>query len=210
MTVEITTNELFKLAIENQDLNQSHIEKLANIPKGTLSKFKEGTSAITHQNILKIAPYLSINPLFLIRHATNPFKSNELIKIKVPGLFILRHEIFELIINYNSKAEFISLIPTQNIAQKINRIFFPDSVYALLMKDDLSNIFLIRNKLKSVFLIKQHEDTLQNLLLPIIEQSAKNKKNFIFRIEKITDENLYDAIYDWTATKKDVEHFFKK
>jgi hypothetical protein len=206
MTEEI--NSIFKIARESQNIRQSYLAEIGGVDRSAISLYESGVPAIDSQKLLKMIPELCINPEFIEGSSPNPFKCRKLIKMKIKGFAFLDTTIFHVLVNYNSRLEFISLIPVANTMDKVDRIFTPNATYAALIRDDLNNIFLIRSKIDSVYLLKLHEKNLEHKLLPLISLAGKKINDFTFRYTEI-DKTLYEKIKEWKhITRKDVEPYF--
>jgi transcriptional regulator with XRE-family HTH domain len=198
---------LFKIAREGKKLTQRGIAKQVGIHCSTLSHFEAGEPQIDVQTLLKIAPLLSINPDFLIESHHNPFRSAHLIKIFMKDVFFIDISIFRILLSHNKNLEFISLIPHIQFS-KARRHVSPNSVFAVLIKDDLQNIFIVRNKKNSTSLFSLNEGTLEARLTPLIPGNVK--QSVLFREIELNDAHIYDLIGNhWVQLQKDdVIRFF--
>ncbi|MGO9613975.1 MAG: helix-turn-helix domain-containing protein [Dissulfurispiraceae bacterium] len=202
-------NLIFKMARELQQIKQQDLANYAGIDSSTLSHYEAGKPQIDVRTLLKMAPLLSINPDFITGRHHNPFKSKDLIKILIRGAFLLDRSIFQILIRHNNALEFVSLIPHHNVMARIDRRVMPDVVYAVVVRDDLHNIFIIRNRSNSTVLIKQYEESLEHKLRPLITEN--NRKHVRFRTVNLRDPRIYDLIRNhWDRIRKeDVLPFFK-
>ncbi len=142
-------NAVFKYAIKNQNFRQADLAKVAGVTPSALSKFIAGQNTIAPDKILKIAPILNINPLFLSGESQNPFKSNDLIKFRLPESILgsIDYSIIYFIAEHNKYLNIIYFITSSTIYSKfLDKTVFAYPVIAIAIKDTDNNIFLINRK----------------------------------------------------------------
>jgi len=142
-------NAVFKYAIKNQNFRQADLAKVAGVTPSALSKFIAGQNTIAPDKILKIAPILNINPLFLTGESQNPFKSNDLIKFRLPESILgsIDYSIIYFIAEHNKYLHIIYFITSSTIYSKfLDKTVFAYPVIAIAIKDTDNNIFLINRK----------------------------------------------------------------
>ena len=140
---------VFLRAIKKQKIKQADLAKAAAVSPSALSKFIAGYNTIAPDKLLNIATILNINPLFLTGESQNPFKSSDLIKMRLPESILgsIDYSIIYFIAEHNKHLNIIYFISSAPIYSKfLDKTVFAYPVIAIAIKDADNNIFLIKRK----------------------------------------------------------------
>jgi len=204
----ITVREISKIFSEIrklQGIKQSSLAKELGITQSAIANFEGKKSKLSSEIIIKIARLCNINPLYITSKATNPFKSNKLIKMLLPETMIegLSFEMIFFLAEVNAQLNIIFLVAPSLIFQKfLSKTVFENPVYAIAIKDSDNNVFLFRRKSNDPLYGER------NLQLKLKEISRKCKTKIYTDITQI-DKNLTDKIKKLTVEKEDIETFFE-
>jgi len=208
--------ELFRLTRELQGKKQTDIAYQVGITRPALSNLESSRSTLSISTLLKIAPLLCINPEFVIDQTKNPFQSKELIKMffnEKVTYYAVKSSITEplnVLIAFNDELKFISLISNFHLPPKISRLSLsPYPIYAVAVKDQDNNIFLLRRKANIAFV--KLDGHLCMDIWPITEVFGDQKKlrSMWFAYWEI-DKELHRKIEDWTVERADIEPLFSQ
>lgn len=200
----MTIMEIFRIARELQGIAQSEVALKAEVTQSAISKFEAGSSTLSRENLLKIAPLLHINPRYLTAESHNPFLSRLLIKMHFPERFrAVDFAPLYLLSEANQSLEFVFLIPHFRLVSKIlAKTMIETPCYAIAVRDEDGNIFLFRRKLKGAFIVGE-----KDLQARISERMEKENKQVLFRTVRIERE-LYQKIKAWDVSRKDIVELF--
>jgi len=192
-------NYLFRVARKLQGIAQAEVASKAEVTQSAVSKFEAGSSALSRENLLKIAPLLNINPEYITGKSENPFSSSGLIKMFFHETLLtgIDYSPLERIVKINSLMDIIFLVATPMIKSTIGRV-----TQAILMRDQDSNVFLLRRKRKGFYLAEEPD-----LKVRFLEIAKAENKDITFQTQKISQE-LFLKIENWTIERSDVEDFF--
>lgn len=199
---------LFQAARKIQKITQREIATRAGITPSALSQFETENGTLSISTQLKIAPLININPDFILNNSRNPFKSEKLIKMYLPGLtrpdFSMLYTLYET----NSKIDFMAMHPDNPVNDKIfgQHIYGP-AILAIAVKDQDRNMFLFRRT-------ERHFDDGAIVGMLDFQKDVKEKtrkdsgKQGNFKTVKIT-KGLVNKIKDWTIAREDIDSLFK-
>ncbi|MGD0887217.1 MAG: helix-turn-helix transcriptional regulator [Thermodesulfovibrionales bacterium] len=202
---------VFRIAREVQRKKQGYLATLVGVDRSAISKFESGIPALDKEKLLRIAPELSIDQDFILGRSLNPFQSKNLIRVLIPGLIVSDSSFFYLLISNAAKVEFISLVPELNIIEAIANLGLPGiPISAVAAKDEKGNIFLIRKKLKTDYIVRTNEVSLENKLSKLLYLAGKDKGQMTFKTLPIREE-LTKKIKEWQKVEKeDIAPLFDK
>jgi transcriptional regulator with XRE-family HTH domain len=152
----VKTEELFRLARVLQAIKQRDIARKVDITHSALSSYEAGRYTLSRATLRRIAPLLNINPDFLDDQSVNPFKSKDLIKMffneQMFAYIII--EPLNVLIAVNKQLKFISMISNIDLFSKAvgNLSLFQKPIYAIAVKDQDDNVFLLRRKSKAAYI----------------------------------------------------------
>ncbi len=198
-------SELFSKTRKMQGIKQSYVAESLGVTHGAVGQFEAGSSALSIHNLAKYAAIINIDPLYISSDSSNPFKSDDLIKMFLPESMMqgIDFEMIYFIASKNKKLKIVFLIAPLLIYKKLLSIgVFENPVYAIIIKDDNNNTFLFRRKNKNNPLYGERKLQLE-----------LSKMRFEFKIKiykdiKEIDDDLTKKIKDWTVEKKDIEPLF--
>jgi len=142
-------SELFSTVRRLQGLKQTEIARHLGVTHGAIANFEAGRTKLSLDSTVKIATILNINPLFLTGESQNPFKSNDLIKFRLPESILgsIDYSIIYFIAEHNKYLHIIYFITSSTIYSKfLDKTVFAYPVIAIAIKDTDNNIFLINRK----------------------------------------------------------------
>jgi len=210
--MKLELHQIFKMAREAQGIKQSLVAKKGGIAPPSLSQYENGHATLSTKTLLKLAPILNINPSYIKGESANPFLSKDLIKMFLPERFLtgMDYAPIEFLVRFNSALEIVFLIPASRVKafdKVISKTIIGQLTIAILIRDQDGNTFILRRKTSGAYLVGELD--LQAKLSQIAKEEKKEKKELVFRTEKIT-RDLFKKIKDWTVTKRDVEALFSK
>ncbi len=203
-------NELFKHAREMQGKKQSEIAGGAGIGQPSMALYESGRSTLSDATLRKIAPLLSINKEYLNDQTVNPFKSKKLIKMTLPTRFTLQTDFtfIHFLVEVNKKLEFLLLSPNLSFFNRIAKgTVFEVPLYAIVIRDQDGNMFLLRRKEKSVF---SAAITGEKGMMLTNDDIAAKKGTRIHYKTKLIDKALYEKIQSWEAEREDFIPLFNQ
>lgn len=209
--MKIKINELFRLSRILEGVKQKDIAMSAGISQPAIQRFETGLTTLSVTTLRKIAPILHINPEFVTDQAKNPFNSKELIKMffnERMSYYIV--EPLNLLVTFNDELKFISLESSFDLSPKIGDLsLYPNPTYAVTIRDQNDNIFLLRRKKNTAFV--KLDGQLDVEVCPIVQVYSDRKKlgSMYFSSKKISYD-LYKKIKDWSVERKDVEPLFSQ
>jgi len=204
-------NELFKLSRILEGVSQVDLASAVEISQPAIQRFESGQPTLSVATIRKIAPFLKINPEYVIDETKNPFKSDELIKMffnEKMSLYII--EPINVLVFFNNKLKFISLVSNINLPSKVSGLSLsPNPIYAIAVEDENNNIFLLRRIIKTNFI--KLDGPLYMDIWPLVVMSGSKKKlrSMYFASQKI-DRDLHQKITDWTVKREDIAPLFSR
>ncbi len=218
--------EIFRYVRLAQAIQQSEVANAVGITHVALSRFEAGKSSLSIETLVKIAPLLNINPDFITGENINPFKSKKLIKLYGAGLMGKLYEPLNLLIEYNEKLDFVSLVPhfsglKKLLSQTGTRILAPIYsgnasaalslfVYAVAVRDSDDNYFLIRSQDDNGYLLWEGADKDVAHLAASMAQmlGLSERRSFTFKRVEI-NKPLYEKVKEWKGIRKeDMQSFF--
>lgn len=142
-------SELFSTVRRLQALKQTEIARHLGVTHGAIANFEAGRTKLSLDSTVNIATILNINPLFLTGESQNPFKSNDLIKFRLPESILgsIDYSIIYYIAEHNKYLNLIYFISSSPVYSKfLDKTVFAYPVIAIAIKDADNNIFLINRK----------------------------------------------------------------
>ena len=207
--MKMKVNQLLKIIREATGKKQRYIAEQCGIRQQSLQRYETGRASLSKDTLLKIAHFLNINPEYISDQTKNPFNSSGLIKMFFSEKFI--DPVFlptDMIVWVNSKLEFISLRTKIDIISRIKNVTpFQAPVYAVVIRDQDNNIFLLRRKSKTDFVIA--DGNLYDHMSYMLQARKEERKSMYFATQEI-DKDLYEKIKDWSVERADVEPLFAK
>ena len=203
--------DIIKMTREAQGKKQKDIAGIAGIRQQSLQRYETGLASLSIKTLSRIEEELQINPKYINDSGVNPYKSNDLIKFHfseklLDKLFMPTYILFEV----NQKLEFISLVCDVDLITKIKqKIPFKSPVYAVAIRDQDDNIFLLRRKSRSDIVTLDHKLSNQFSLILQYLKFKGEKKLLSFGVQKI-DDDLYEKIRLWTIERVDIEPLFSQ
>ncbi len=204
--INLYVPELFARARRLQNITLVDLAKQIGVTPSAIGNFEAGRSKLGAHTINAVAPLLNINPEYLSGENNNPFKSNELIKMLLPesirdGIDL---DIIYILAEANHVLQLDLLVAPMRIHQMVfGKTALENPVAALAIKDDKSNIIILRRKSNDPLF---SERELQLKLKEIT--TSFDKKDIIVETDRI-DKNLSTKIKNWTVIKEDIEPFFE-
>lgn len=198
-------NALFKMAREAQGVKQSELAKKAGIAQPTLSQFEGGQFTLSMEALLAIAPYLKINPEYLLGVSSNPFSSPDLIKLLLPERLMkgVDYTPITFVVEANSNVQVAILLATTGIDKIISKTALGQFTQAVLVRDQDGNTFIFRRKSRGSYMVG--EGDLQARLQEIAKDGKKTVSIKIHRIPR----TLAKKIADWDVKLEDLEDLFE-
>jgi len=138
-----------KMAREAQGISQRELASVLGVSQASIAQFETLKITLSLDSMLKIGTALNLNPFFVENNVGNPFKpvnKENAIKMFVPEAITgeIDFSLIELILVSNDETNCIFLTPPINDSKLRKRI--QGLFYALLIKDDDGNIFIMRRK----------------------------------------------------------------
>lgn len=141
--------EVFRIARTAKGIKQFVLAELGGISVSALARFEGGKLGLSNDTLIKIAPYLDINPEYIIGASKCVFKSgsNGLIKFYIEKYHFHDDPILAIIRGSSNNLEFYSLSPHLSILERVRHLNIADQpTYALFVRDGYSNVFIFRCK----------------------------------------------------------------
>lgn len=132
-----------------QGVSQSTVAKGAGISQQSVNSLENGKASLSLETLKRIAATLKVNPLFISGESSNPFKSNDLIKFRLPESILdgIDYSIIYYIAEHNKYLNLIYFISSSPVYSKFfSKTVFAYPVLAIGIKDADNNIFLIKRK----------------------------------------------------------------
>lgn len=148
-------SELFRITRVAKGVKQADLAALGQISNSALARFEANKLRLSNETLLRIAPYLDINADYVEGNSKHPFlnASRELIKFFVEKYHFHDDPVMARVKASSSYLEFYSLSPHLSILERIKHLNIADQpTYALLIKDELSNLFIFRCKSNKDFM----------------------------------------------------------
>lgn len=234
-------NDLLRYVREAQGIRLGFVSKLIGKTHTALSRFETGKKkSISTENVRKVAEHLQIIDVdFLDGTSSNPFKKTEHL-VKLYGMYLMGRSwgIFaplNILIEYNKRLEFVSLVPKFTGVDKIikhgmSRLLLaigllaggeiknvPTAlagkfVYAIAVRDSIGNYYVVRSKDKDEFLLWEGGDKDLSFFVNSYTEmlGITSDRAFSFSRKEI-NKQLYQSIRDWNSLKKeDILPFFSQ
>lgn len=198
-------NALFKMAREAQGVKQSELAKKAGIAQPTMSQFEAGQFTLAMESLIAIAPYLKVNPDYLLGVSSNPFSSQELIRMLLPERLMkgVDYTPIEFVVEANSNIQVAILLATTGIDKIISKTALGQFTQAVLVRDQDGNTFIFRRKSRGSYMVGEGD------LQARLQEIAKDgKKTVSIRTHRIP-RTLAKKIADWDMKLEDVEDLFE-
>lgn len=204
------TNELFRLSRILVGKKQRDIARKVSITHSALSSYEAGRYTLSMATLLQIAPLLNINPDFVTGKSKDLYKSEKLIKMffseGMVSYGIL--EPINTLLAFNDKLAFLSLISKFDLPFKgTNFRLSLNPIYAIAIKDEDNNVFLLRRKLKADYVLA--DGNLHDKMLFTLRFVEERRRLLYFAALEI-DRNLHEKIKTWTVEREDIEPFFSQ
>ncbi len=198
---------LFQTVRKMQKISQREIATLAGITPSALSQFETENGTLSTSALLKIAPLININPDFILNNSGNPFKSEKLIKMYLPGLTRLDFSMLHTLYEANSKIDFLAMHPDNPVHDKIfGQHSYGPAILAIAVEDQDRNLFLFRRTER-----RSDGGAIVGMLdfqKEVNEKTRKSSEKLVsFRTIKIT-RVLADNIKNGTAARENIEPLF--
>lgn len=201
------TAELFRSTRVAKGLKQSALAELGGISCSALARFEGGKLRLSEETLLRLAPYLDINPKYLEGNSNSPFMGcdNKLIKFFVDKYNFHKDPIIATIIGSSNSLEFYSLSPHLSIIERIRYLNVADQpTYAMVIKDEFENVFIFRCKSNKDFL--SWDNNRINWDANLLHMT--NKKGHFEK--QIMSKELYDKIVNWDdVSLEDLQFLFQ-
>lgn len=201
------TAELFRSARVAKGLKQLALAEYGGISCSALARFEAGKLRLSEETLLRLAPYLDINPRYLEGNSTSPFMghNNKLIKFFTDKYNFHKDPIISTIIGTSSSLEFYSLSPHLSILERIRYLNVADHpTYAMVIKDEFENVFIFRCKSNKDFMTWDNNRT--NWDVNLLHMT--NKKGHFEK--QIMSKELYEKIVNWEdISLEDIQFLFQ-
>ena len=152
--------QLVRFIRELQRFKQAEVAEFAKIKQPSLNAFELGKASLSLATRQKVATFLNINPLYISGEAANPFKSDHLIKMRLPETLLggIDYSIIYFLAEYNKVLNVIFFITASPLYSKfLGDTVFGYPVYAIGVQDSDNNMFLIRRRKLENILVGERE-----------------------------------------------------
>lgn len=203
-------NVLFKMARDAQAVKQLDMVSASGVTQVALSRFESGKSTLSLDTLLKIAPILNISLSYLKGESSNPFHSQNLIKMFLPeGMSGPDFELIYLLAETNQRLDFIFLQLPPVFGNRLARLGFGGGPYtiAIAIRNDDNNYFLFRTKPRPIVNRAGDITGLQEMQTRIQEKATESDRTVSFSVLTLS-EALHEIIQNWTVEKADIEGLF--
>jgi transcriptional regulator with XRE-family HTH domain len=198
------SGELMQRAREAKGIKQAELAVECGISRSALGRYEVGSLRFNVEVLLKIAPILDLNPDYFQGLTKNPFKSAHanLIKFYVDKYKVHTDILLNLLTQCSSRLEIYCISPPLTVVERIRHMNISDNpVYAILIKDDINNVYIFRCKSKNDYIT--WDDKLISMLshsLYLYDKPANIQKSIVSR-------ELYEKIKDWqNLEQKDFDY----
>ena len=201
---------------ESCGFTQEQIGSILEVTQSAIKKFEKTGTGISHEKVINLCNVLGINPDYLINPNIYPFGENKLYKFFTsekgilpgfPGLQPL-YSIIEL----NKKLRIISLVPQlKGLNKIIQRSIFEQPTYVIAIKDTYNNLFLLRRKKNTDFLMWAGDLKSPLIRIHEISRSSGHAVNLLFDTINL-DDSMYEKFKShWNDVKiEEIKILFKK
>jgi transcriptional regulator with XRE-family HTH domain len=200
--------ELFREARKAKGLKQAEIASECAISRSALARFETGSLNLSEETLLHIAPLLDIDPDFLIGNSKIPFKNQdgEIIKFLIDKYHVTTDLLLTTILTKSDRLDIFYLSPPLTIVERIRHLNIADNpTYALLIRDEVGNIYLFRCKSPKDFL--DWEGTLSVWFSRHFQLTSKPG----YFQKRIISRDLYIKISNFKdVTRADLEFLFNQ
>jgi len=196
-------HQLFKTVRTMQGIKQTYVANQVGIKQQSVVPYESGKAKLSDKTLSKMALVLNLNPAFLVRESSNPFKSDDLIKFRLPeGMGGIDYSIIYFLAENN---KYLNLIYFTTRLPRHNKIaantLYEYPVYAIAIKDDSDNTFLIkRNADKPLIGEKELDAKLSSIAKSRGMAIEKTHVNLLAKEETI--------FVDMSATKEQIDAYF--
>ncbi|MGO9016650.1 MAG: helix-turn-helix domain-containing protein [Dissulfurispiraceae bacterium] len=202
---------LFSATRKSLGITQAEIANQIEVDRSSIAQFERGHAALSTETILRIAPLLSINPDFVTGKTSNPFLSDEIIKMFLPEKMDMTWPDFSMIyllLDSNKRIDFFYLLMPPVFGTKLARLGYGEGyVYAVAVRDGDGNYFLFRTRPRPAIRRPGHIAGTQELQTEIKAKALQAGKRVSFSVHNL-DEALFERIRDWTVERSDIEPLF--
>ena len=207
-------NEFIALIRESSGYTQENFAGLFNLSRSAIDKFEKKGFGISKEHIESITKKLNINTRIINDNSVYPFYKDNFYKLfmltrgLVPGF--PGYEPLYSIIKHAKNVKLILLKPELSGFKKyLDRSLFETPTYAIIVKDDKNNIFVLRRKKDTDMIMLG--GGLENPLVKISEiaKSESIEISLSISVQSISEEQ-YDMLKKWEPVQREnVEPFFK-
>jgi len=204
------TNEIFRLSRILGGKKQKEVAAGVGIKQPSVQRYEAGLTKLSKNTLLRIAPLLDINPEYVTDQTKNPFQSEGLIKMffseDMVSYGIL--EPINTLLAFNDNLTFLSLISKFDLPFKgTNFNFSLNPTYAIAIKDEDNNVFLLRRKLKTDYVLA--DGNLYDKMSFTLRFVKERRRSLYFAALEI-DKNLHEKVMSWTVEREDIEPLFSE
>lgn len=196
--------DLFATARKLQGTKQLYVARELGITQGAIANFEAGRTTLGPDTLQKYAKILNINPLFISGESQRPFKSDELIKMRLPETLLggIDYSIIYFLSEHNKILNLIFFITASPLYSKFLRdTVFGYPVFAIAIQDSDNNVFLLRRR-KSDVLIGEREIIVK---LEDINKKGICKTKIYHQVILAGQEKKFK---DFSITKKEIDDYF--
>lgn len=205
--VNVKTNELVKLFRESLGKTQDEVCINAGITRQSLQRYEAGKGGMNSKSLEVISRKVGIDPAFTRGETNYPILTNDekFMKLLIPGYALFPGfpglDPLYTLIYFNTKMSIRSLyVKLTGIKKYIEYSPFQAPIYAIAFKDELDNIFLLRRKKPSDYILWTYD--LKSPLARILDMTRDDNKTINWGGIEI-DENLHNRIREWGHFKRD-------
>ncbi len=181
-----------------QSITQRDIAHHVGVHYTAIAQFETGRATLSLTTLIRIAPFINLNPAFIETGKGPPFKpqkQGDIIKLLLstrPGggvdLFLL-----QLILTNTKKAKILILLPPLEKAKR--KLGVPGSYYAVAMEDDEGTVYLMRAKDA-----ERPTGSIKELDVEVDTVASKGLKSFHRQTVRVTNE-MFDKLRGWTIRR---------
>jgi transcriptional regulator with XRE-family HTH domain len=206
-------HELIKLFRESAGKTQDDVCKNSGITRQALQRYESGKGGMNLKSLEVICREVGIDPAFVKGGSHYPILTNDekFMKLFIPGYSLFPGfpglEPLYTLISFNTRIHIRSLyVKLTGIKKYIEYSPFQEPIYAIAIKDEFDNIFLLRRKKPTDYILWTYD--LKSPLARILEMTRGDDKTINWGGIEI-DENLHTKIREWSDIKRDdIETFF--
>lgn len=199
-------------------MTQTNVAKRVHIDQSSIAKFEREQLDLSEEVLLKLADIYEINKDYVKKKSEYPFIPGHFYKLYTSGRSVKKLDFLFALPFLSVYFDAVTIIPDLSAITKFFRVrVLSSSVYAIVLKDHLGTIFLLREKNPRSFI--KASKYLMDELFPIMDQiPIEEAGKFSFRVENLdynlpkpfSDKELLEKIENWTVKKEDIERLFYK